>query len=254
LDKIGPRRLSLLANKASQESSRRLAAQNLERCRIVSPVAGVLQEVDVEIGENVMVGQRIARVVNLERLEVPLLLPASSRSFLAIGDTVQLFASGSGSHAWDAQVSRIAPEDDSSTRTVRVFAELQQNPAVGNVLSPGQFIQGKVASRITMTRWVVPRRSLNSDRVKVVENGQISSVPVTVEFALERPFPQFGLPDEQWVVLSEPLPVGTQVVVDGSRSLAVGSAALAVAATGADEHMPSREASPQARFEPEPGP
>jgi len=247
LDTIPSRRAALLANKASQEASRNLALQNLERCRIVSPIDGVLQDVDIEIGENVMVGQRIARVVNLDAIEVPLLLPSSSRQFIAVGDDVRLVASGAAAQVWDAHVSRISPEDDSGTRTMRVFAELRQNPATGNALSPGQFVQGKVVSRQAVTRWVVPRRSLNSERLKIIDQSRINSVPIEVDFYLEQAFPQFGLPDEQWVALAEPLPVGTQVVVDGSRTLAIGSPALAVVASESTTVATPATAPPQAK-------
>jgi multidrug efflux pump subunit AcrA (membrane-fusion protein) len=247
LDKIPSRRSALLANQASQEASRRMAVQNLDRCRIVSPLDGVLQDVDIEIGENVMAGARIARVVNLERIEVPLLLPASARQFLAVGDAVRLFDGGDRAHARDAIVSRIAPEDDSGTRTLRVFAELKQNPATDDVLSPGQFVQGRVMSRQSITRWVVPRRSLNSERLKVIDQGKVNSVPIQVDFYLEQSFPQFGLPDGQWVALAEPLPVGTQVVVEGSRTLAVGSPAMAVAAKQGGTAAAPMDSPPQAK-------
>ncbi len=40
-----------------------------------------------------------------------------------------------------------------------------------------------------------------------------------VAFDLEGRFPQFGLPDEQWVVLKEPLPTGTLIVLSASMSI-----------------------------------
>src|SRR5262245_22483390 len=146
LDSIVPRRASLEAKRVAEQASLRLAKQNVERSVIVSPLDGVLQSVDVEEGENITAGQRVARVVNPLRIEVPLLLPASSRPFVSIGDEVTLTDAGAGSHAWTARVTRIAPEDDDSTRTLRAFVEVRQEPNGRTLLAPGKFVQGPVTS------------------------------------------------------------------------------------------------------------
>lgn len=222
LSKIPSRRLSLQARKRGQESSLKLDLQNLERCTIVSPLNGVIQEVDVEIGENVVAGQRIARVVNRERIEIPLQLPASSRPYLSIGDEVTIESAASSRQSWIATVSRIAPEDDRETRTVTVFVELSQNSNDATLLAPGKFVRATVSSVHPEMRWIVPRRSLRSERITLVQDGRIVSRRVSVDYQVRKEFPQFGLPDDLWIVLDSPLPPGALVVITPTRSLAEG--------------------------------
>ena len=233
LDKIGPRRASLLALRLQEEATRRLAVQNVERSRIASPIDGVLQSVDVEIGENIAAGQRVARIVSLHRVEVPLLLPASARPLVSVGDAVTLRGNNAEIRLWDANVTRISPEDDAATRTMQVFVEVQQDPAQGPILAPGQFVQGVVTSSDLQDRWLVPRRAIDHERVMLIEDGRVKSVQVEGDFTIEAEVPALGLPDLQWVVLDESLPSNALVVVDSSRTLAEGTPVTPVIATTA---------------------
>lgn len=88
LSKVPTRKAALAGQRGRESALLKQAQENLERCRIVSPLDGVLAAVDVELGENVMAGQRIARVVNLDHVEVILRLPAGARRDVHIGDAV----------------------------------------------------------------------------------------------------------------------------------------------------------------------
>ncbi len=243
VDALGPRRLELQAQRSAQRSALRLADQNLRRCRIVSPIDGVLQSVDVEIGESLTTGQRVARVVNLDRIEVPLRLPASVRVGLAVGDRVQLRATNQTGLTWPAQVSRIGPEDDASTRTVTAYVRVDSDPhasataqaALGR-LAPGMFVAGVVTSRRSEASWVVPRRSVRDGHVLIVEEGVVQRRPVRVDDVLETDLPEFGLPDDQWAVLDGSVSIlheGDLVVVNASTAIQVGQAVDPVVITAA---------------------
>ena len=231
LDKLPPRRQQLIAQQKSLQSSADLAEQSLDRCRIVSPLDGVLQSVDVEVGENVVSGQSIARVVDLRRIELPLRLPASARADVAIGNIVLLTATNQTKLAWQARVSRIAPEDDVSTRTATVFVQVDQPDAAAKLansgdttelLSPGVFLAGVVTSDRTQNRWVLPRRSVRNGRIFVVEGNKVYSREAKVDFLIEARLPSFGLDDDQWAVLDtavSTLQAGDLVLVNASASV-----------------------------------
>jgi len=218
-DGLSPRRSALEAQRLGHESQLRLARQNVERCRITSPIAGVIQTVDVEVGESLAAGQLVARVVDLRRIEVALRLPSSARATIGLDDRVELRATGSADRSWSVRVARIAPENDATTRTMGVFVEVEQDPTRRGTLVPGQFVRGRVTASDPETRWVIPRRALAGERVLLVEAGRITSRPVEVAFHVEIEFPALGVPDQQWVVLAAPLPEGALVVVNSARSL-----------------------------------
>ena len=205
---------------ASREADLALAKENLRRCNILSPIDGVLQEIDVRVGEHVQSGQRIARVVNSDVLEIPLRLPSHARSHISIGDEVALRSAGFGKRFWEARITRIAPEDDTQTRTMIVYVDIDQNSDSPNLVPPGLFVRGQVThSQTAQHRWVVPRRSIRDDRVLVVRDGSLRSIPVSIDFSITGEILQFGLPDQDWAVLETPLNTGDLVVVDPGGTL-----------------------------------
>ncbi len=244
--KLQPRESSVRAQILAQQSSLRLAQQNVDRARITSPLSGVLQFVDIEIGESVTSGQRIARVVDLDAIEVPLVLPASARNDIAIGDRVELAASGATSINWTSQVSRIAPEDDADRRAVTVYVVLdaEELGAARTMLPPGKFVRGTVFSSAKQQRYVVPRRAMLEDSVLVVDNVTVTRLQVNVDYHMEGSFPQLGLADTQWVVLAEPLPKGALVVVDVGRTLRIGATVEPMLAGSAEVAARPADAAP----------
>jgi RND family efflux transporter MFP subunit len=222
-DKVEPRRLALRAERARLEASREVAQDAVDRSVIRSPMDGVLQHADKEIGEMVAMGAPIARVVDPTRLEVPLLLPASARPLVAVGQPVLLMPDRAGASVIDARVTRVAPEDDAVTRTFAVFAEIEASEAI----APGTFVEASILCDAGAPRTVLPRRSVSEGRVYVVREGRVHITPVEVEFALTGLKPETGLPDSEWLVLREPLPTGSKVVLDASRQIPDGTAIAA---------------------------
>ncbi len=227
LEKIPSRRLGLQALRAAQQSARDLAQENLERCTVVSPLDGILAEVDVDEGENVAPGTRIARVVSLSRVEVALQLPAAARSGVAVGSPVTLTAEHSTRldelQTWSGTVARISPVDDPDTRTFPVFVEIRQDSNASDRVTPGRFLEGRVESLGHAQRTIVPRRALSDERLRTVKDGVVGEQSVPVDFYVEGEFPELGLEDRQWVVLRKDLADGTLVVVNAARHLAIGS-------------------------------
>ena len=219
LAKIDPRRNRFNAQRLGLESEASVAELNVLRCTIRSPLDGFIQNVDIEQGERVSPGQRVVRVVNLRRIEVPLQLPSSARPSLALGDQVILIARSESQQQWQGQVRRIAPEDDSSTRTMAVYVEVEQDPHDRALLPPGKFVQGTVVADHAQRRYIVPRRALVGDRLLTIEDNIVRSIEVRVDFHVQGEFPELGVVAEQWAVLAEPLPDGTLIVVNAARSL-----------------------------------
>lgn len=232
-DKVAPRRAQLQALRLEQDAALRMAQKNVARCTVRSPLTGFLAAVDVETGESVAPGKRVARVVSVARLDVPLRLPAGARPTVAVGDEAVLEARGATAQAWHGHVRRIGPADDEGTRTMTVYVEIEQDPAAPGWLAPGRFVQGSVISQHAELRTVVPRRSLLGDRLLVVEDGRVRSRTVNVDFHVQGVFGELGVAAEQWAVLASPLAQGAKVVVNATRTLPDGLRVEPVPAHGA---------------------
>lgn len=208
------------SNITTREADLELTKESLRRCSIISPIDGVLQAVDVRVGEHVQSGTRVARVVHSGSLEIPLRLPSFARSFVSIGDDVNLRSTGFGLRQWKARVSRIAPEDDTQTRTMIVYVDYNQDPNAPNHIPPGLFVSGEVINdKDTKPRWIVPRRSFRNDRLMVIRDSVLRSVLVTIDYSVSGEYEEFGVPDHDWVVLETSLVPGDLVVVDPGGSL-----------------------------------
>lgn len=230
LAQIAPRRSALLAQKAAEEARLALARLSAGRCTVRAPIAGVVQQAELRLGESVNPAQTVARVVDLSRIEVPVRIPSSQRVLAAPGATAVL-RSRAARRDWVGTVVRALPEDDPATRTATVFVEFMQDPASPDFIAPGTFLEASIASGARAPRLVVPRRSIRDERVAVIDGGRARFRRAPVDFAHRGAIPATGLEDEDWAVLAPDagLSAGDLVVVDGSRGLVEGQEATAVA-------------------------
>lgn len=246
LEAVPPRRSSLLASLESGRADLRQAEENLARTEIRAPFAGGLQEIRFRIAEWVRAGDPVARVVDLSRIEVPLRLAQSASGLIALGDAVTLRAEGGAALSWAGSVVRIAPETDPATRSLTVFVEVRQRPdADAPLLRPGQFVMGEIRSADRTPTLVVPRHSVNVDRVLVAAPRRDSdpapppgavmpmvvvSALVHVAHHLEDRFPEIAEGETQWAVLDpiretdaiRTLREGDLVLITNLESLRVG--------------------------------
>lgn len=219
LASITPRRLQLTSQSLVLESEKSIALRNVERCTIRSPLKGFIQSFDLEEGERVSLGAKIGRIVNVNRIEVPLQLPSSARGSISVGDKAIVFSQGASSQKWEGSIHRIAPEDNALTRAMSVYIEIKLSNSDTQLLPPGKFVQGTVFSGKISNRFIVPRRALVGDRLLIIDNDIVTSRYVKVDFHVQGDFPALNAVAEQWAVLSDPLPEGSLIVVNATRSL-----------------------------------
>jgi len=224
LAQIENRRTELQAQLDSQKATLARGVLDVQRCRITSPINGVLQKLNVELGENVSLGMAVARIVNLERIEVALQLPASARPAIRVGDRVELMPVGSTAVSWKNKITRIAPEDDPTTRTLSVYIEIQQASNRDKQLAPGRYVQGTVHAHQAIPLWLVPTRSVQADRIMVVRNGRVRSLPAKSSSLIKKQFDGFALTDTRWVVLGAALESGDMIIITPSRLVSEGKA------------------------------
>lgn len=228
LDRLATRRLGLMAQLNRETASARIAQERVDRCRITSPIDGFIERIDVSQGESLTAGARVARIIDPRAIEVPLGIPASARIDIAVGNPVELMTTGSRRRTWTARVARLSPEDDPSSRTMRVYAEVNQQMAGEDHLPPGAFLQGDVSAGSGGDAWIVPRRSVRKDRLLVIRDGVVTSIPVSIRYPVTGEYPEFSVPDRDWVVLDKPLSEGELIVLSPSRTMVDGMRVQAV--------------------------
>ncbi len=232
LDVLPARRDELRALQASARASLTQAQEELSRTTIASPMTGVIQDVYVRPGELLSIGTRVARIVDLRRLEVPLRMPISAGSTVRTGDKAVLRSDGSIPHEWQGVVGRIAPEADPASRTMTVYVEVTQDPnalGVGDaLLLPGQFVVASVSTSDERPMVLVPRRAVSGDRVLTVSAGEIEGhhrvepVDVEVSHYIRAAMPDIEPSEREWAVIESGLAPGSMVIISNLDELVGG--------------------------------
>ncbi|RNC82547.1 MAG: efflux RND transporter periplasmic adaptor subunit [Phycisphaera sp.] len=222
LEVLPARRDEIRALQSNARASLALAQEDLERATIVSPMDGILQDVYVEEGELLNVGDQVARIVDLTKLEIPLRMPISAAATIREGDLVNLRSDGPVDTHWQGEVSRIAPEADAASRTMTVFVEVAQDPSrLGlneAVLLPGQFVIGRVETSERSPRVLVPRRAVSADRVMMVGAGEqngnrVVPTDIRVSHYINGRFESIDPDETEWAVVESGLDQGERIIV-----------------------------------------
>ncbi|MFI4861286.1 MAG: efflux RND transporter periplasmic adaptor subunit [Phycisphaerales bacterium JB063] len=258
IDGLTPRRSALTAQRQVLTARQATAQNNIDRCRITSPMDGIIEVLDVEEGENLAPGARVARIVDPRFVEIALQFPASARYGVEKGNRVRVTTRHLPPDCppWEATIERLGSSNDAGTRTFTAYALLEQPDTPlsqiasgGGVqrLALGAFVMASVTTNDRQPRWVVPARAIRDGRVRLVVDNKLTSREVTVLYEHEGPLPQLGLPDTQWLVLSTPLAQGELVVVNASVSILDGQHVEPVVMTrDADDTAASDAAAPDA--------
>lgn len=146
----------LEASRAADTQARTLHEERLRALRLnglraeapgemslTSPLAGVVIEAPLTVGQRVEAGEALMRVADLSTLWIELTVPVAEADALRAGDAVQVEGV-----AATGRILGSGDVVDPATQTVRVRAEIANPPgARGRRLRPGQSIEAGVALR-----------------------------------------------------------------------------------------------------------
>lgn len=159
------RRKQVQALQAAHQRELAMARLELKRSSVHAPFSGVVSRVMVEHGQYVRPGEPLFELTNLSRVELPLPVPLSRSSelaaLLASGELprVQLSEHERAECRWVGRVTRIAPVADDATRTVSVYAEVD-NTQTTDPLRPGMFVHARIELGEDSGLLLVPRDAI----------------------------------------------------------------------------------------------
>ena len=124
-----------------KETEMKLAQQAIDRRAIVSPISGMVVQVNSQRGEWVQAGKTVIRVLRLDRLRVEGFVPSQRLAGDLVGRKVTLTVDLPDKPAveFTGSVVFVSPEIDPVNQTVRVWAEIDNSKLL---LRPG--LRGKV--------------------------------------------------------------------------------------------------------------
>ena len=175
------RREQVNRRKAAHEAQLEQARHDLARTEVRAPFDGRLSEVHVDLGQYVRAGDPLVRITDLRVVDVPVPVPLRDYAYfaarLAAGESPQcvLAENESASARWTGTVVRAAPEADESTRTVRLFVQVN-NAEQRTPLLPGTFVHVRIDGPVHRATVAAPRDALLEGRMFVVRDGRATEI------------------------------------------------------------------------------
>lgn len=146
----------------AKEASVEAADDDIHRRRVFSPIDAVVVEVDKHAGEWVNPGDRIMRIVRMNKVRVEGSLPIALVSPTQVVDrpvTVETTISGNRTIQFTGKIVFVAPELDPSGKRYKVVAEVENREERGAwLLLPGMSPTVTVDAGIAADRPKTPRR------------------------------------------------------------------------------------------------
>jgi len=187
-----------------------IAQRDLRESSIKSPINGILAERYVDLGTNVSINQKVASVVQIDKVKISIGVTDTERSKINVGQEVELTTGSYPGTVFKGKVHSIGlkADEDSLTYPVEIVA-INNN---GKDLNPGIFVNVSIlVSEITGVI-TIPQSILEStqagDSVWIVKDNKAVKTSVVL-----------GAFSGSSVAVKEGLDSGDQIVILGHESL-----------------------------------
>lgn len=169
------------------------AQRDLAETRLTAPYDGYLVDTDAGIGKRVGLGDRIAHLIDANRLEARFHLSNNEYARLLAGGGDGGFRGRAAGVVWrvggaafryQAVIERVDGVIDAQSGGVDLYARIEGNDADG-VLRPGAFVEVSIDDRLYRDVISLPESALHDDggggdHVYVVVNNRLEARPVEV--------------------------------------------------------------------------
>ncbi|NUT74114.1 efflux RND transporter periplasmic adaptor subunit [Pseudomonas sp. C1C7] len=173
---------------------------------LTSPIAGVLQELNVRAGMTVATGDTLARVNGLSSVWLAVAVPESDAGSITLGQPVEARLPAFPGTTLSGKVSAILPETNPDSRTLRVRVEL---PNPDGRLRPGMTAQVRLNRSTGQSVLWVPSEA-------VIRTGRRALVMLAEDAGRYRPVEvQLGQESDGKTAISKGLEEGQKVVTSG---------------------------------------
>ncbi len=173
-----------------------VARIKLNKCSVKAPFAGRIKEVKTEKGELVNPGQKLVTIIDDTNLEIT--VPVNSKEvtrWLRLEEKETTETQGWYNSVYPAKSYIIWTENpgvngtgvvkrvvnyDSNSRMFRITVDLTDNSAKPIPLCEGMFCRVEIEGKELQNVFIIPRNSVQDNRVMVVEEGRLKIRPVEI--------------------------------------------------------------------------
>ncbi len=207
------------------EATYDLAVLELGYTEITAPIAGVVSERFVKIGNTIDAATPVFHLTSLDPLVVYLHVPEREYRRIEPGQTASITADALQGAVFEGAVARVSPVVDPQTGTFKITVEVE-DPS--RRLKPGMFGRVSIVHDRRLNALKVPRNAVveeaGTSAVFVVEDGKAHRRPVRT-----------GYTQAGWTEILEGLDDGEPFVLVGQAGLRDGSRVAVIDAGGGSD-------------------
>ncbi len=147
---------------------------------LASPETGVVSELNVRDGAQVLPGQTLAKIAGLSRLWLVVDIPEALALGVKPGMTVDATFAGDPAQHFKGQIREILPGISTTSRTLQARLEIDN---AAHKLTPGMLMRVRVSGQKAVSRLLVPSEAVittGKRSVVIVKNGDRHLQPVEV--------------------------------------------------------------------------
>lgn len=192
------------------QSSERITRKSLEDARLYAPFSGVIAEKNVEVGQNMMPGSPVVRLVGVEQVKVCISVPENEIARMQVGQPTRIRVSALGDKVFEGSIVEKGIAANRLSRSYEVKA-LVRNEA--GQLMPGMICEMEVQQEqaregILLSSNVIQLDNTNRQFVWVNQSGKAVKKYVTV-----------GELGSRGVFITSGLNPGDEVLVEGQQKV-----------------------------------
>lgn len=204
------------AQLSSSEANQAIATSNLGDTTVNAPIAGVVGNIPVKVGDYVTTADTLTSIIQNQVLDLNIAVPIERNDQLRVGLPVEL-VDGQGTVVVRGQISFISPEVNTANQAVLAKASFPNN---GN-LRDGQFARARIIWQ-TGPGILVPTSAITriagQTFVFVAEPGEPGPDGQPQQIAKQKPVTLGSIQENSYQVLSG-LEPGEQVITSGVLNL-----------------------------------
>lgn len=198
---------------AQAVSTEAIARRNLENCQLTAPFSGVVGQVNVAEGANVMPGMTALTLLQTHGMQVTVPIPENRISDIRVGQPAQITVSALDNRTFDGKVASKGVVANPLSHNYDITIPL---PNADASLMPGMVCSVSLPSADTAQIIVLP------NRVVKMENGQHFVWMASNGKAVRRAVVTGGLA-QRGIIITDGLQPGDSVIVNGEQKVSTGS-------------------------------
>lgn len=185
------------------------AEVNYENGIVVSPVAGVVNKVNVDPGEYVSKGAPIANIVNIDQIKIMFNVPEMDVRFLSKGQTAPVVFDAYPNEKWEGVVDFVAWKADPATRTfpVRIIVKNDDERIRPGMIARASFVRRSLSDIVSVPLFSIIDKG--GERIAFVEKDGVAEARTVT----------LGVISGDKVQILAGLNVGDNLIIAGQREV-----------------------------------